>query len=181
MGVVRARSRRALRGVSGWRRRSRSGGVHVPEPGFNPASGKLGHVEPLARPERNGRHHRNGNGHQELPVEKAPRLQVITDDGTLVSVGDQPVDKDALIARMATELEKTRMMLGERDLQLRDAERELVQYRSKVRRLESDKQKERMEYVKRADVEKAFNQWRQIMVDAGWDSRGSCKLGDKRF
>src|SRR5881397_2953522 len=45
---------------------------------------------------------------------------------------------------------------------LEDAEKELRQYRAKVRRLENEKQKERMDYVRRMDVEAVFDQWRVV-------------------
>jgi hypothetical protein len=146
---------------------------------FNPATGKLGNVEPLARPERNGRHHKNGNGHKDLPLDKPPQLQVVTADGEAVAVGED-IDPRELAMRLASELEHERRLRKDAENALHDIQREQIQYRAKVRRLENDKQKERMEYVKRAEVEKAFDHWRTL-VAIGKSSRKQCKLSDERF
>lgn len=84
---------------------------------------------------------------EHLPGHSRPRLKLIDDQTGEIQCED--------CGRARGEAEEAWR-------KLEDAEKELRQYRAKVRRLENEKAKERMEYLRRAEVEQVFNKWRLL-------------------
>lgn len=86
------------------------------------------------------------DGHDGLKKHASPRLRLVdTKTGEVLCEDCQRQKEEAARA----------------NLHLDDAEKELRQYRAKVRRLENERAKERMLYKRRNEIEAVFDEWKK--------------------